>query len=78
MLHKRRFFNEPCPLCRAFVWAPGPSHRQGARQEPEWYSGEQGDDPSYEVAKPPGPHPARIGWGDGDSFCVGGGVEMMR
>ena len=72
MLQKRRVFNETCLLWCALLWAPGPRYGQRAGQKPEWNGREQGDDPGYEVAQPPGPHPAGICWGDGDGFCVGG------
>lgn len=72
MLQKRRAFNETCLLWCALSWALAPRHGQGAGQKPEWDGREQGDGPSYEVAQPPGPHPAGVCRGYGDSFCVGG------
>ena len=69
VLQKRRVFNETCLLRRALLWAPGPRHGQGTGQKPERDGRQEGDDPGYEVAQPPGPHPAGICWGDGDSFC---------
>lgn len=68
VLHKGGVFDETCLLWRALLRAPGPRHGQGAGQKPEWDGREQGDDPSYEVAQPPGPHPAGICWGDCDGF----------
>lgn len=70
MLEKRRVFNESRLLRGALVWALGPRSRQGAGQEPKWDGRQEGNDPSYEVAQPPGPHPAGICWGDGDGFCA--------
>lgn len=71
VLQERRVFNETCLLWCALFWGLRPGHGQGARQKPEWDGSQQGDDPSYEVAQPPGPHPASVCWGDGDTFCVG-------
>lgn len=78
MLQKRRVFNETCLLWCALLWAPWPRHGQGTGQKPERDGRQEGDDPGYEIAQPPGPHPAGICWGDGDSFCFfffwGGGT----
>lgn len=52
-------------LCCAPLWA----RQQRARQEPEGDGRQQGDDPGYEVAQPPGPHPASVCRGDADAIC---------
>lgn len=50
----------------ALLWAL----QQRARKEPKGDGRQQGDDPGYEVAQPPGPHPSSICWGDGDAICI--------
>jgi len=67
------------------LWgAPGATPRaygQAAGQEPEGDGRQQSEHPCYDVAQPPGTHPAGVGRPDGDGFCTGGtriGSALIR
>lgn len=65
VLQQRSFFS--FLLRCALLWAL----QQRTRQKPKGNGRQQGDEPGYEVAQPPGPHPSSVCRGDGDAICIG-------